>query len=299
MERSPAIIGLPFENPVTGEKPIDILLDSLFGNPPKTIMNDTTEVSHFKAVVYKKNEIYNYVGQVLQLEEVACKDWLTNKVDRSVTGRIAKQQCAGPLQLPLNNLGAITLDYRGKSGMATSLGHAPAAGLIDPAAGSVLSIAESLTNIIWAPLADGLKSVSLSANWMWPCKNPGEDSRLYNAVKAASDFAIDLGINIPTGKDSLSMTQKYGDQVVYAPGTVIISAAGEVKDIRKIVEPVILNDPYTSLLYIDMSRDSLKTGGSCFAQIINRLGTETPTVKDPVYFVKCSIRYRSSSRRVI
>ncbi len=273
-----------FENPVTGEKPIDMLLDSLFGNPPKTIMNDTTEVSDFKEVVYKKNEIYNYIGQVLQLEEVACKDWLTNKVDRSVTGRLAKQQCAGPLQLPLNNLGAITLDYRGKSGMATSLGHAPAAGLIDPAAGSVISIAESLTNIIWAPLADGLKSVSLSANWMWPCKNPGEDSRLYNAVKAASDFAIDLGINIPTGKDSLSMTQKYGDQVVYAPGTVIISAAGEVKDILKIVEPVILNDPYTCLIYIDMSRDLFKIGGSSFAQIINRLGTETPTVKDPVYF---------------
>jgi len=273
-----------FENPLTGEKPIDILLDSLFGNPPKTIMNDTTKVSKFKEVEYSIDKINNYVEQVLQLEEVACKDWLTNKVDRSVTGRIAKQQCAGPLQLPLNNLGAIALDYRGKSGMATSLGHAPMSGLIDPAAGSVLSIAESLTNIIWAPLEDGLKSVSLSANWMWPCKNPGEDSRLYDAVKAASDFAIDLGINIPTGKDSLSMTQKYGDQVVYAPGTVIISAAAEVKDIRKIAEPVILNDPYTSLLYIDMSRDSFKIGGSCFAQIINRLGTETPTVKDPVYF---------------
>jgi phosphoribosylformylglycinamidine synthase len=273
-----------FENSLTGEKPIDILLDSLFGNPPKTVLKDLTEVSGFRPVVYSKDKIYKYAEQVLQLEEVACKDWLTNKVDRSVTGRIAKQQCAGPLQLPLNNLGAIALDYRGKSGMATSLGHAPAAGLIDPAAGSVLSIAESLTNIIWAPLADGLKSVSLSANWMWPCKNTGEDSRLYDAVKAASDFAIDLGINIPTGKDSLSMTQKYEDQVVYAPGTVIISAAGEVKDIRKIIEPVILNDPYTSLLYIDMSRDSLKTGGSSFAQIINRLGTETPTVKDPLYF---------------
>ena len=263
-----------FENPITGEKPIDILLDSLFGNPPRTVMNDTSEISSFREVEYKRDEIYNYIAQVLQLEEVACKDWLTNKVDRSVTGRIAKQQCAGPLQLPLNDLGAITLDYRGKSGMAISLGHAPAAGLIDPAAGSVLSIAESLTNIIWAPLADGMKSISLSANWMWPCKNPGEDSRLYDAVKAASDFAIDLGINIPTGKDSLSMTQKYDDQVVYAPGTVIISAAGEVKDIRKIVEPVILNDPYTSLLYIDMSRDSIKTRRkqlcSDFQQIGNR-----------------------------
>ena len=121
-----------------------------------------------------------------------------------------------------------------------------------------------LTNIIWAPLTDKLKSVSLSANWMWPCKNPGEDARLYSAVQAASKFAIDLGINIPTGKDSLSMTQKYSDQVVISPGTVIISAAGEVSNIRKIVEPVMVNDPYTSLLYIDMSRDRFKTGGSCF-----------------------------------
>ena len=150
----------------------------------------------------------------------------------------------------MNNLGAITLDYRGKKGMATSIGHAPAAGLVDPAAGSVLSIAEALTNIIWAPLTDKLKSVSLSANWMWPCKNPGEDSRLYSAVKAASDFAIALGINIPTGKDSLSMTQKYNDEVVLSPGTVIISAAAEVDNIRKIVEPVIVNDPlYKSAIY--------------------------------------------------
>jgi phosphoribosylformylglycinamidine synthase len=272
------------ENPLTKEKPIDLALTSLFGDPPKTILNDDIVEANYKKLKYSPEEIENYAEQVLQIEEVACKDWLTNKVDRSVTGRLAKQQCAGPLQLPLNNLGAITLDYRGKKGMATSIGHAPAAGLIDPAAGSVLSIAEALTNIIWAPLAQQLKSVSLSANWMWPCKNPGEDNRLYTAVKAASDFAIALGINIPTGKDSLSMTQKYNDQVVYSPGTVIISAAGEIEDIRKIVEPVIVNDPYTSLLYIDMSRDSFKPGGSSFAQILNRLGEEVPTVTDPQYF---------------
>jgi phosphoribosylformylglycinamidine synthase len=272
------------ENPVTKEKPIDLPLASLFGDPPKTIMNDVIYENRFKKLEYSVERIKEYAEQVLQIEEVACKDWLTNKVDRSVTGRLAKQQCAGPLQLPLNNLGAITLDYRGVKGMATSIGHAPAAGLIDPSAGSVLSIAEALTNIIWAPLKDKLASVSLSANWMWPCKNPGEDARLYAAVKAASDFAIALGINIPTGKDSLSMTQKYKDQVVYSPGTVIITAAAEISNVRKIIEPVIVNDPYTSLLYIDMSRDQFKPGGSSFAQILNRLGDETPAVTDPLYF---------------
>jgi phosphoribosylformylglycinamidine synthase len=273
-----------FYSSVSGEKPIDIKLESLFGKPPKTIMKDITLESGYRKVEYDPARIHEYLEALLQIEEVACKDWLTNKVDRSVTGRIARQQCAGPLQLPLNNAGVIALDYRGKYGMATSIGHAPAAGLIDPASGSVLSIAESLTNIIWAPLSDKLKSISLSANWMWPCKNPGEDSRLYNAVVAARDFAIGLGINIPTGKDSLSMTQNYKDQVVFSPGTVIISASGEVSDVRKTVEPVLANDSFTSLLYIDMSRDEFNLGGSSFAQVVNRLGDTVASVKDPAYF---------------
>ncbi len=273
-----------FENPVTGEKPVDISLPALLGNPPRTTMTDSSLPSAFSDPLYTSRNIHEYLEMVLQIEEVACKDWLTNKVDRSVTGRLAKQQCAGPLQLPLNDLGAIALDYRGKQGMATSIGHAPAAGLADAAAGSILSIAEALTNIIWAPLTAKLNGVSLSANWMWPCKNPGEDARLYRAVEAASQFAIALGINIPTGKDSLSMTQKYEDGVVLSPGTLIISAAAEVSDVRKIVEPVMVNDPDTSLLYIDMSCDSLKTGGSSFAQVLNRVGAEVPVVKDPAYF---------------
>ncbi|HOO98349.1 MAG TPA: phosphoribosylformylglycinamidine synthase [Bacteroidales bacterium] len=275
-----------FLNPVTEEKPIDLKLEALFGKPPRTIMTDKSIPVKWEKVEYSQDRIHDYISMVLQLEEVACKDWLTNKVDRSVTGRIARQQCAGPLQLPLNNLGAIALDYRGKAGMATSLGHAPAAGLIDPEAGSVLAIAEALTNIIWAPLTHRLRGVSLSANWMWPCRNPGEDARLYKAVKAAGDFATALGINIPTGKDSLSMTQKYPGQVVFAPGTVIITAAAEVSDIRKIVEPVIVNDPYSSIIYIDMSRDDKKPGGSSFAQVLNRLGNSSPTVKDPEYFAE-------------
>lgn len=274
-----------FENNLTGEKPIDLQLTSFFGNPPQTVLKDLSSSPEFKAINYNINDIYKYLEKVLQIEQVACKDWLTNKVDRSVTGRLAKQQCAGELQLPLNNLGAITLDYTGRSGLATSLGHAPAAGLIDPAAGSVLSIAEALTNIVWAPLSDHIRSISLSANWMWPCKNPGEDARLYKAVEAASDFAIDLGINIPTGKDSLSMTQKYKDDTVFSPGTVIISASGEISDIKKIVEPVVISDSETSLIYIDFSGDSHKLGGSSFAQVINRIGDKAPTVKDSKRFV--------------
>ncbi|MBS1233986.1 MAG: phosphoribosylformylglycinamidine synthase, partial [Bacteroidetes bacterium] len=270
-----------------GSKPIDLQIQDMFGNPPKTVMRDDTRLVTFPEPVYDIHKFEEYLENLLQLESIACKDWLTNKVDRSVTGRVAKQQTCGTYQLPLNNLGVIALDFSSHRGIATALGHAPAAGLVNPANGSVLAIAEALTNIIWAPVHDGISGISLSANWMWPCKNPGEDARLYTAVKAASDFALALGINIPTGKDSLSMTQKYPDgRVVYSPGTVIISAAGEVEDIRKTVEPVLKDEPESRLLYINLSGDEYLLGGSSFAQHLNALGTDSPGVKDPLYFKK-------------
>jgi len=274
-----------FESSKTGEKPIDLELADFFGKAPRTIMNDVTVKQNLKDLSYQQDQFESLLSAVLQLESVACKDWLTNKVDRSVTGKVAQQQNVGPLQLPLSNVGVMALDYRGKSGVATALGHAPAIALIDAEAGSRIAIAESLTNLVFAPIEDGLKGVSCSANWMWPCKNPGEDARLYAAVEAVSEMAITLGINIPTGKDSLSMTQKYKDgKVVYAPGTVIISASGEVTNIRQVVTPDLSNAPGSGLLYIDMSSCALALGGSSLAQILNRLGNTTPDIKNVSYF---------------
>lgn len=274
-----------FESSSTGEKPMDFALDEMFGSSPKTIMKDQTVVYNYADLTYEKEEVYNYLNQVLQLEAVACKDWLTNKVDRCVGGRVAKQQCAGPLQLPLNNVGVMALDFKGKEGVATSIGHSPVTALVNPAAGSRNAIGEALSNIVFAPLKNGLDSVSLSANWMWACNNTGEDARLYDAVKACSDFAIELGINIPTGKDSLSMKQKYPEGDVIAPGTVIISAAGNCNDVTKVVEPV-LSKSAGSIYYINLSKDKLKLGGSSFAQILNKVGNEVPTITDAVYFKK-------------
>ena len=268
-----------------GVRPIDLAMEDMFGKAPRTIMTDKTITETYSDIEYKTSKIHEYLENVLQLESVACKDWLTNKVDRSVTGKVARQQCQGEIQLPLSDCGVVALDYRGKAGIATSIGHAPQAAMIDPAAGSILSVAEALTNIIWAPLTEGLNSVSLSANWMWPCKNEGEDARLYKAVEACSQFACDLGINIPTGKDSLSMTQKYGDEKVYSPGTVIISAGAEVSDVKKVVSPVLVRDRNTSVYYIDFSFDSFKLGGSAFAQSLNKIGREAPIIKDTEYFV--------------
>lgn len=249
-------------------------------------MEDKTIKEKYGDLEYSADKLEEYIEQVLQIEAVASKDWLTNKVDRSVTGKIARQQCVGPLQLPLSDVAAVMMDYTGHRGIATSIGHAPVAAMADAPAGSRLAIAEALTNLVWAPIEKGLKGVSLSANWMWPCRKPGEDARLYQAVQAASDFAIQLGVNIPTGKDSLSMTQKYGDKKVYAPGTVIISTVGEVKDVRQIVTPLLKNDAATEIVYVDFSFDKLKLGGSSFAQTLNKVGRETPDVKDSAYFVE-------------
>ncbi len=269
----------------TGEKPMDFHLEDLFGSSPKTILSDQTLKVQYEELAYDESKIEAYLEQVLQLEAVACKDWLTNKVDRCVGGLVAKQQCAGPLQLPLNNCGVSALDYQGKDGIATAIGHSPLTALIDEKAGSRNAIAEALSNIVWAPLKNGIESVSLSANWMWACRNPGEDARLYRAVEACSDFAIALGINIPTGKDSLSMKQKYQDTEVIAPGTVIISAAAHCTDIRAVVEPV-LKKGRGSLYYINLSGDQFKLGGSSFAQILNKIGVEAPDIKDADNFRK-------------
>lgn len=274
----------PFRGLGGQSAPIDLLLEDMFGKPPRMVITDNTIEEHYAAPEISEDKLQSYIENVLQVESVACKDWLTNKVDRSVTGKIARQQCAGEIQLPLNDLGVVALDFRGTVGIATSIGHAPLVAMADSEAGSVMAIAEALTNIVWAPLTDGLDSVSLSANWMWPCKNPGEDARLYKAVEACSDFACSLGINIPTGKDSLSMTQKYGDDKVFSPGTVIISAGAEVSDVKKVVSPVLVNDEKSVVYYIDFSFDSHKLGGSVLAQTLNKIGDDVPTVKDAEYF---------------
>lgn len=272
-----------FESKSNGNKPMDLALEDMFGSSPKTVMTDNSVDRKYAELNYTTEKFKEYLSQILHLEAVACKDWLTNKVDRCVGGKVAKQQCVGSLQIPLNNVGVMALDYKGKEGIATTIGHSPISGLIDPEAGSKNSIAEALTNIVWAPLKDGLKSVSLSANWMWPCRNEGEDARLYKAVKAVSEFSIDLGINVPTGKDSLSMKQKYPNEEVISPGTVVISAAANCNDITKVVEPV-LKTNQGDIYYINLSQDEFKLGGSSLAQVVNKIGNHAPTIKDAVKF---------------
>ena len=268
-----------------GTRPIDMAVDDLFGKPPKTTIVDNTVETEYAPIQYDDTNFVDYLHNVLRLHGVGSKDWLTNKVDRSVTGRVAQQQCVGELQLPLSDYGLVKLDYDSPDAISSALGMAPVAGLIDPGAGSRLAIARALTNSIMIPFKNGLADISLSANWMWPCKNPGEDARLYAAVQAARKFAIDLGINIPTGKDSLSMTQKYpnGDKVM-APGTVVIYAVGTTPDSDKAVKPVMDRDESTSLYHIDFSGFIPSLGGSSFAQTMGAVGNDAPDVASPTVF---------------
>ncbi|MFN8390663.1 MAG: phosphoribosylformylglycinamidine synthase [Bdellovibrionota bacterium] len=273
----------------SGKAPVDLPLEVLFGSAPKTVLDDRTvplEAEELRYSIESGAELLEMLENVLSLEAVACKDWLTNKVDRSVTGRIALQQTTGPLQLPLNNAGVVALDYSGRHGISTALGHAPVPGLLDERRGSILSVAEALTNLVWTPLAGGLKSVVLSANWMWPAKQKGEDVRLYRAVEALGNFANELGIAVPTGKDSLSMTMNYADgQSVRAPGTVIITAVGHCGDIGGCVTPDLKPHQGAKLLLVDLSgMRSSPLGGSSFAQALGQLGDEAPTVEDAKKF---------------
>jgi phosphoribosylformylglycinamidine synthase len=278
----------------------DLPLEYLFGKAPRTVMHDSTLTVVRSPLVYDVRNLREYIENVLQLEAVACKDWLTNKVDRSVSGRVARQQCVGALQLPLSDYGAVALDFTGETCLATSIGHAPQAALLDAAAGSVLAIAEALTNLVFAPLAEGLAGVSLSANWMWPCRNEGEDARLYQAVQAASEFAIALGINIPTGKDSLSMTQKYPDGKVLAPGTVIISAAAQATSLAAAPATHLQNHTPEArrapLYYVPFTTSPLHLGGSAFAQTLAALGDTPPSV-EPRYFAAAFAAVQEAGRQ--
>lgn len=272
-----------------GAEPFNLPLELLFSAPPKTVITDNSTArvrGDLHVDCATGPEVLEVLRKVFALEGVGCKDWLTNKVDRCVSGKVAQQQCVGPLHLPLSNVGVAASDYSSGRGIATAIGHTPLAGILDERAGAVLSAAEALTNIVWAPLEKGLAGVAFSANWMWPCKQPGEDARLYRAVEALSEFAVALNIPVPTGKDSLSMTMRYGEgNQVRAPGTVIVSAAAAVASIVDCVTPDLKSVFPSRLLFVDLSGlKDCPLGGSAYSQALNRLEGQVPAVADAGLF---------------
>jgi phosphoribosylformylglycinamidine synthase len=271
---------ITFHDRRTGAKPFDMSVVDLFGKLPKIVITDSAVEHHFSPFAYDSQEpVSDYLRMVLLLPDVGSKSYLTSKLDRSVGGLIAQQQCVGPLQVPVADYGLTKKGFFSHSGIAISKGLAPIPSLINPVRGIKMAMVEALTNIVFSGVRY-LSDVILSANWMWPCGNPGEDARLYEAVRAASRSATQLGINIPTGKDSLSMTQKYPDgEKVIAPGTVIFTASAEVPDIRRRITPELqLGFPDTQIIHIDWSKDKIRLGGTSFAYSLNQIGDDIPDI---------------------
>lgn len=222
--------------------------------------------------------------RVLRLASVGSKRFLTNKVDRSVTGLIARQQCSGPLQLTVSDVAVISQSHFGITGSAMSIGEQPIKGLINPASMARMSVAEALTNIVWAKVGS-LEDIRCSANWMWPAKLPGEGASLYDAAVAMKDLMIELGIAVDGGKDSLSMAAVVSRRVdkkemVKAPGTLVISAYATCPDITKTVTPDIKRPGGSKLLYVDIGRGRYRLGGSSLAHVYGQIGNESPDIED-------------------
>ncbi len=266
--------------------PVNLDLEKVLGDmPQKTFHMDHVSCNNEPLNLPAGLSVKEALERVLRLLSVGSKRFLTNKVDRSVTGLVAQQQCAGPLLLTVANVAVVAQSHFGLTGGAISIGEQPLKTLIDPAAMARMSVGEALTNIVWAKIS-ALEDIKCSGNWMWAAKLPGEGAKLYDAAVAVSDVMTELGIAIDGGKDSLSMatqvTDKNGShETVKSPGTLVISAYATCPDITKVVNPDIKRPGESSLIYIDLGRGKNRLGGSALAQVYKQLGDQTPDLDDP------------------
>ncbi|MBI5188172.1 MAG: phosphoribosylformylglycinamidine synthase [Nitrospirae bacterium] len=249
-------------------------------NQPLTFPWDLTENKDS----FTRHYIKDALERVLHLLSVGSKRFLTNKVDRSVTGLIAQQQCAGPLQLTLSNVAVIAQSHFGLTGAAIAIGEQPIKGLINPAAMARMSVGEALTNLVWAKIS-ALENVKCSGNWMWAAKLPGEGVKIYDAAVAMRDIMIELGIAVDGGKDSLSMAARVTDssgktEIVKSPGTLVISAYVTSPDITKVITPDIKRPGQSRVLYIDLGNGKYRMGGTALAHVSKQIGNESPDVDD-------------------
>jgi len=245
-----------------------------------------SSTSHFPSSIFHLPSLKDALHRVLRLVSVGSKRFLTNKVDRSVTGLVAQQQCVGALQLPLSNVAVIGQSHFGLTGVAISIGEQPIKGLINPSAMARMSVGEAITNIVWAKISK-LEDIKCSANWMWAAKLPGEGARLYEAASAMREVMIELGIAVDGGKDSLSMAALAPDSInegktetVKSPGTLVISAYATCPDITKIITPDIKRAGKSKLLYIDIGNGKNRMGGTALAHVFNQIGDDSPDVDD-------------------
>lgn len=264
-----------------GSTPVNLNLSRVLGNMPQRTFEDKSANHALKPIALPEDlTVGEALSRVLRNLAVGSKRFLTSKVDRSVTGLIARQQCCGPLQLTVGNMAVIAQSHFGLTGAATSIGEQPIKMLVDPKAGARMAVGEALTNIVWAKIS-GLEDIKCSANWMWAPKLPGEGAALYDAVCAMRDVMIRLGIAVDGGKDSLSMATMVEDEVVKSPRELVVSAYATVPDITRTVTPDIKKPGSTRLIFIEFAPDKARLGGSVLAQVYGQIGDVSPDVDDP------------------
>ncbi|MGQ9645327.1 MAG: phosphoribosylformylglycinamidine synthase [Thermodesulfobacteriota bacterium] len=261
--------------------PVNLNLARVLGQMPQKTFKDERKEPLLKPLRLPDSlTVEEALSRVLRHLAVGSKRFLTNKVDRSVTGLIARQQCCGPLQLTVGDVAVIAQSHFGLTGAATSIGEQPIKMLVNPKAGARMAVGEALTNIVWAQISR-LEDIKCSANWMWAPKLPGEGAALYDAACAMRDLMIQLGIAADGGKDSLSMATRVGEEIVKSPRELVISAYATMPDITKVVTPDIKQPGKSRLILIEITKDQARLGGSALAQAYGQIGNDSPDVDDP------------------
>ena len=262
-----------------GTTPVDIDLSTLLGEIPQKTFTDTRNIPKFSSLKLADDwTVEKGLHDVLRLVSVGSKRFLTNKVDRAVTGLVAQQQCCGPLQLTVSNVGVIAQSHFSKTAIATSIGEQSIKMLIDPAAGARMAVGESLTNLVWAKIED-IEQIKCSANWMWAPKLEGEGAALYDAAKAMRDIMIDVGMAVDGGKDSLSMATMVGEETIKSPRELVISNYAAMPDLTQVITPDIKNIGST-LVFIDPSCGAHRMGGSALSHVNKQMGDKSPDVEN-------------------
>lgn len=266
---------------------VDMPMEVLLGKAPRMhrdVAHVETKLSAFKS---EGLDLAKAVTDVLRHPTVGSKSFLITIGDRSVGGLVSRDQMVGPWQVPVADCGVTTLGFETNRGEAMSMGERTPIAVIDAAAASRMAVGEALTNIAAADVK--LPEVKLSLNWMAACGAKGEDAKLFDAVKGASDFCVALGISVPVGKDSLSMRTAWEDngekKFVTSPVSLIASAAAPVGDVTLTLTPELRKIP-SVLVLADLGCGRARMGGSILAQVAQRFGDTAPDCEDPAMLAR-------------
>ena len=268
-----------------GSTPVNLKLDDVLGAMPQK----TFELNRIPPILAPLElpaglTVREALDRVLRLLSVGSKRFLTSKVDRCVTGLVARQQCAGPLQLTVADVAVMAQSHFGVTGGATAIGEQPVKGLLDPVSMARMTVGEALTNLVWARVS-ALEDVKCSGNWMWAAKLPGEGAALHDAALAMAQVMEELGIAVDGGKDSLSMaalapTAAGGEETVKGPGTLVVSAYVTCPDITQTLTPDLKLPGSGRIFYVDLGVGKSRLGGSALAHVFRQIGDEAPDLEN-------------------